>query len=90
MDNTTQEKVGINEYQAKMIAKLKTKAGIIEEGAKKRRRKKKGGPNPLSCLKKKNKAPTNDSLKNVKDKLESACKKKKRRRNKKKVDANAA
>ena len=90
VDNRTQEKVGINEYQAEMIAQLKTKAGILEENAKKRRRKKKGGPNPLSCLKKKKKASTHDSLKNVKEKLESACKKKKRRRNKKKVDANAA
>jgi U3 small nucleolar RNA-associated protein 23 len=90
VDNTTQEKVGINEYQAKMIAQLKTKAGILEENTKKRRRKKKGGPNPLSCLKKKKSTSTNDPLKNVKEKLESACKKKKRRRNKKTDDTNAA
>ena len=90
VENKTQEKVGINEYQAKMIAQLKQKAGIFEENVKKRRRKKNGGPNPLSCLKKKNKAPAHDPLKNVNDKLESAGKKKKRRRNRKNADANAA
>ena len=90
VDNKTQEKVGINDYQAKMIAQLKQKAGILEETSKKRRTKKKGGPNPLSCLKKKKKVSTNDHLHGVNDKLESASKKKKRRRQKKKVDANAA
>ena len=90
VDNQTQEKVGINEYQAKMIAQLKSQAGISDDNGIKRRKKKKGGPNPLSCLKKKKKPLAQDHLKHVNDKLESAGKKKKRRRTKKKVDANAA
>ena len=83
--STTEQKLGISEYQANMIAHLKKDAGILEdENSKKRRRKKKGGPNPLSCLKKKKKHGNSDNLKNVKDKLETGGKKRKRQRNKKK------
>ena len=82
--NKTQEKVGINEFQAQMIAQLKQKAGILaDKHDGKRRRKKKGGPNPLSCLKKKKRSNDNDSLKNVREKLESSGKRKKRKRKKK-------
>lgn len=90
--DTTQEKLGISEYQAKMITHLKEEAGILEEeDTKKRRRKKKGGPNPLSCLKKKKKSGNSDNLKNVRDKLETGGKKRKRNRNrKKKLDAAVA
>ena len=90
VDNKTQEKVGISEYQAKMIARLKEKAGIIEVNSTKRKKKKKGGPNPLSCLKKKKMPIRNDQMRGVQDNLVSAGKKKKRRRAKKKTDANAA
>ena len=73
-----------------MIAHLKQQAGLVEDNHTKRKRKKKGGPNPLSCKKKKKLPHSHDQLRGVSDKLESAGKKKKRRRNKKKVDANAA
>ena len=89
VDNKTQEKVGISEYQAKMIKHLKEQAGLVEINTTKRKKKKKGGPNPLSCLKKKKNNKT-DPLRGVQDNLESAGKKKKRRRSKKKFDAHAA
>ena len=90
VDNKTQEKVGISEYQAKMIAHLKEQAGIIDVNSIKRKKKKKGGPNPLSCLKKKKTPFKNDQMRGVQDNLVSAGKKKKRRRAKKNTDANNA
>ena len=90
VDNKTQEKVGISEYQAKMIAHLKEQAGIIDVNSIKRKKKKKGGPNPLSCLKKKKTPFKNDQMRGVQDNLVSAGKKKKRRRTKEKTDANDA
>ena len=91
VQNNTNEKIGINQYQATMIARLKQEAGISEQAmTTKRKRKKKGGPNPLSCLKKKSNSSANDHLKHVNEKLESAGKKKTRRKNKKRADAGAA
>ena len=86
VNSTIQERLGVSEYQAKMIAHLKKEAGILkDEDTKKKRRKKKGGPNPLSCLKKKKKhGHNNDHLRNVKDKMESGGKKRKRNRKKNK------
>ncbi|KAL6266748.1 hypothetical protein P5V15_003584 [Pogonomyrmex californicus] len=48
-----QKDLGMTTWEKENIKILRKQAGIEEKGSKLRKKKKKGGPNPLSCLKKK-------------------------------------
>lgn len=48
-------KLGMSTWEKENIETLKKEAGLINETEPKRKKRKKGGPNPLSCLKKKKK-----------------------------------
>lgn len=50
---TLQKHLGMTVWEKENIKELRKYAGIAEESIKLKKRKKKGGPNPLSCLKKK-------------------------------------
>jgi len=84
-----QERVSGPEFQSKILDALKKKEFGDPDEKVRRKRKKKGGPNPLSCLKKKQPAATkkqsskcSDDLNKTKDKLVSAGKKRKRSKKK--------
>ncbi|KAI4496961.1 hypothetical protein M0802_007909 [Mischocyttarus mexicanus] len=69
--------LGISTWEKENMKTLKKEAGLIDEIEPKRKKKhKKGGPNPLSCLKKKKKAET---LTKVSDKPKSGKIKKKKK-----------
>lgn len=53
-----QKDLGMTIWQKENIKILQKQAGIMQEDGKLKKRKKKGGPNPLSCLKKKKKPET--------------------------------
>jgi len=55
---TLQKGLGMTTWENENIKELRKCAGIVEENVKLKKRKKKGGPNPLSCLKKKKKPKT--------------------------------
>ncbi|KAL6442337.1 hypothetical protein ACFW04_002531 [Cataglyphis niger] len=60
-----QKDLGMTMWQKENIKILQEQAGIVQEkDGKLKKRKKKGGPNPLSCLKKKKKSETIISSKN--------------------------
>jgi len=55
---TLQKGLGMTTWETENIKDLRKCAGIVEETVKLKKKKKKGGPNPLSCLKKKKKPET--------------------------------
>jgi len=55
---TLQKGLGMTTWEKENIKELRKCAGIVEENVKLKKKKKKGGPNPLSCLKKKKKPKT--------------------------------
>lgn len=60
-----QKDLGMTTWQKENIKALEKQAGIMQEkDGKLKKKKKKGGPNPLSCLKKKKKPETIISSKN--------------------------
>jgi len=93
------ERVAGPDFQTKILAALKKKEFGEDpdaDAAKRKRKRKKGGPNPLSCLKKKPTAKKNgvgeaksdkDLHRTTKDTLVTAGKKRKRRSKKPKTDA---
>lgn len=56
--NKTDNLFGVNEYENNKIKALKEQSGIQESLDKPKKKKKKGGPNPLSCKRRKQKSET--------------------------------
>ncbi|EZA49039.1 rRNA-processing protein UTP23 homolog [Ooceraea biroi] len=50
---TLQKQLGMTTWEKETVKELRKHAGMTEENVQLKKRKKKGGPNPLSCLKKK-------------------------------------
>ncbi|XP_032678148.1 rRNA-processing protein UTP23 homolog [Odontomachus brunneus] len=73
-----QKSLSMSIWQKENIKALKKHAGIVEDANKPRKKKKKGGPNPLSCLKKKKKTePTVPLLNKISKKSNKVRKSKK-------------
>ncbi|XP_005097948.1 rRNA-processing protein UTP23 homolog [Aplysia californica] len=82
-EDKTAQKLGLTERQEKAIAKMNEELGLVNDSdGKKRKKKKKGGPNPLSCMKKKK--PQKNPSSGVK---EGGVGKAKRKRNRKRKPA---
>ncbi|XP_050584713.1 rRNA-processing protein UTP23 homolog [Bombus affinis] len=71
------KELGMTEWEKENIKVLKEVAGVTDKTEVRLKKKKKGGPNPLSCLKKKSKSRT-ESSKNVKEKISGRVKKRKK------------
>ncbi|XP_006130849.2 rRNA-processing protein UTP23 homolog [Pelodiscus sinensis] len=73
----------VPDHQQQSIEHLKKEQGLVKEAGNRRKRKRAGGPNPLSCLKKKNKVQETQQP-------STAKKKRKRKRNRTKSEIKAA
>lgn len=71
------KELGMTEWEKENIKVLKEVAGVTDKTEVRLKKKKKGGPNPLSCLKKKSKSQT-EIPKNVKEKISGRVKKRKK------------
>ncbi|XP_011874947.1 PREDICTED: rRNA-processing protein UTP23 homolog [Vollenhovia emeryi] len=71
----TRKELGMTTWEKENVKALRKTAGLEESEIKKKKRKKKGGPNPLSCLKKKKRVETL----NQKDSKSGKIRKKKRK-----------
>lgn len=75
----TRKGLGMTEWERENMNVLKEAAGLVKETqAPIKRKKKKGGPNPLSCLKKKKKKLQKEDTKNIKEKKSGKIRKRKK------------
>lgn len=73
----SKKSANVTAFEGEQLKQIKKKEGLIKENKemKMRRKKKKGGPNPLSCKKKK---PKSDNLNSIKNKAIDKTKKQKK------------